>query len=406
MALRRTRIRTLARRACCASAGPAARCSHGSRFATGSSPPRSTAGRSRWIAAAAASGACGAKVIVWSLIATASLVLVAVFGVPRIATRLAPLVPYALERRLGRADRSAGARKCSTPATPAPLSNAEIPPSEKPGRAAFDKLMSQLETAAALADSAPSARGAAAGSQRDRAARRIHLCLQGLIDKAETPDELAGVIAHEIGHVAHRDGTRSVLQAAGLSFLFGMLLGDFVGGGAVVFAAKTILQTSYSREVEAAADAYGVMLMSQDRRRSARARRDLCRASRARLIPGRKFCSTIRRPSDRVAVIEAMSAISADATAARPGRLGGAQEHLLEFVRRSRWRAAASTLSRPRGSPSGRGASPVLPLRRLLLAIIIVRVGSARNRAGARDFRRRAGDRRASPCCSRSPLSS
>ena len=65
---------------------------------------------------------------------------------------------------------------------------------------------------------------------------RIYV-FQGLIDKAESPDELAGVIGHEIGHVAHRDGTRAVLQSAGLSFLLGMLLGDFVGGGAVVIAA-------------------------------------------------------------------------------------------------------------------------------------------------------------------------
>ena len=78
---------------------------------------------------------------------------------------------------------------------------------------------------------------------------------EGLIDKAETPDELAGVIAHEIGHVAHRDGMRAVMQAAGLSFLFGMLLGDFIGGGAVVMAMRTVLQSSYSREIEAAADA-------------------------------------------------------------------------------------------------------------------------------------------------------
>ncbi len=61
---------------------------------------------------------------------------------------------------------------------------------------------------------------------------------EGLIRQSRTPDELAGVIAHEIGHVAHRDGTRSLLQAAGLSFLFGMLLGDFTGGGLVVIAGK------------------------------------------------------------------------------------------------------------------------------------------------------------------------
>ena len=55
--------------------------------------------------------------------------------------------------------------------------------------------------------------------------------------------------------------TARCCEGAGLSFLFGMLLGDFVGGGAVIFAAKTILQTSYSRDVETAADGYGVGLM-------------------------------------------------------------------------------------------------------------------------------------------------
>ena len=74
---------------------------------------------------------------------------------------------------------------------------------------------------------------------------------------------MAGVLAHEIGHVAHRDGTRSLLQAAGLSFMFGMLLGDFTGGGLVVIAAKTVVQSAYSREVESSADLYGVNLMAK-----------------------------------------------------------------------------------------------------------------------------------------------
>jgi predicted Zn-dependent protease len=86
---------------------------------------------------------------------------------------------------------------------------------------------------------------------------------EGLIDKAETPDELAGVLAHEMGHLAHRDGTRTALQTAGLSFLFGMMLGDFVGGGAVVIAARTVLKSSYSRQVEAQADSFSVALMSK-----------------------------------------------------------------------------------------------------------------------------------------------
>jgi predicted Zn-dependent protease len=42
-----------------------------------------------------------------------------------------------------------------------------------------------------------------------------------------------------------------------------MLLGDFVGGGAVVFAAKSVLQSSYTREAETAADAYATDLMNK-----------------------------------------------------------------------------------------------------------------------------------------------
>ena len=52
-----------------------------------------------------------------------------------------------------------------------------------------------------------------------------------------------------------------MIQAGGLSFLFGMLLGDFVGGGAVVMAATSLLQSAYSREAESAADAFAVQVM-------------------------------------------------------------------------------------------------------------------------------------------------
>ena len=41
------------------------------------------------------------RVIVWSLAATASLVLVAVFGVPALSDRIAPLIPLSVEHRLG-----------------------------------------------------------------------------------------------------------------------------------------------------------------------------------------------------------------------------------------------------------------------------------------------------------------
>src|SRR5256886_4830162 len=134
---------------------------------------------------------------------------------------------------------------------------------EKQGRAALDRLVGRLEAAASLAMPLKVA------VLRKPEANAIALpgghiyVFEGLISKAQSPDELAGVIAHEIGHVAHRDGTRAVLQSAGLSFLFGMLLGDFVGGSAVVIGARAVLQSSYTREVESAADRFAVELIGR-----------------------------------------------------------------------------------------------------------------------------------------------
>ena len=200
------------------------------------------------------------KVVFWSLAATVSLVGVAVFGVPAVATRLAPLVPYRIERLLGDAV-DAQIRNALDTAKAGAAFECGQADTEKAGRTAFERLLAELETAAAL----PVPLNAIVVRRSEANAitlpgGRIYV-FRGLIDKSETPDELASVLGHEIGHVARRDGTRSVLQAAGLSFLFGMLLGDFVGGGAVVVASKSVLRSTYSREVEAAADAYGVDLM-------------------------------------------------------------------------------------------------------------------------------------------------
>ena len=185
------------------------------------------------------------RVVVLSLAAIASLVLTAIFGMPVLANKITPLVPPAMEKKFGEAidkqlrplldtgDRGA-AFQCGTA------------PAEAQGRKSLDKLVRQLEAAA------NSPYRARVEVVRRKQANAFALpgghvyVFEGLLAKSETPDELAGVIAHEMGHVVHRDGTRAVLQSAGLSFLFGMMLGDFVGGGAVVIAAKTVLSSSYS----------------------------------------------------------------------------------------------------------------------------------------------------------------
>lgn len=210
----------------------------------------------------AAERALRRKVVGLSLAAVVSLIVTAIVGVPALTNRILPLVPAAVEDRLGKAvDKEIhGALDSKHLGTAFACGTA---PGELAGRAAMDRLIARLSVAAAL----PYHLHADVVRRNEANAFALpggHIYVyQGLIDQAERPDEVAGVLAHEIGHVAHRDGTRTVLQTAGLSFLFGMMLGDFVGGGAVVIAARTVLKSSYSRHVEAAADAYSVSLMSK-----------------------------------------------------------------------------------------------------------------------------------------------
>ncbi len=200
------------------------------------------------------------KVVILSLAAVVSLIFTAIIGVPVLATRLAPLIPISVEQKLGTAVDSQIRATLDTKHLGAGFI-CDAGANGAAGLAALDKLVGRLKTAAAL----PYPLHVDVVRRADFNAFALpggHIyAFQGMIDRAQTPDEVAGVLAHEIGHVAHRDGTRTVLQAAGLSFLFGMMLGDFVGGGAVVIAAKTVVRSSYSRRVEAAADTYSVGLM-------------------------------------------------------------------------------------------------------------------------------------------------
>ena len=178
------------------------------------------------------------------------------FGVPALADRIAPLIPLSVEQRLGAAIDTQVRAHARYRQVRASRSNAARPTPRRAGRAALDKLVGRLESGGRAADPAARPRWSAAREANAIALPGGHIYVfEGLIAQgAQRPTSSPASIAHEIGHVAHRDGTRSLLQAAGLSFLFGMLLGDFTGGGLVVIAAKTVLQSAYSREVEAAAD--------------------------------------------------------------------------------------------------------------------------------------------------------
>jgi predicted Zn-dependent protease len=96
---------------------------------------------------------------------------------------------------------------------------------------------------------------------------------RGLVQMCSNEDELAAVLAHEVGHVANKDGIHSISQARWTEVLTtlgtesakqfggpgGQLVTLFEGSIDDVF--KTIVVNGYSRDAEEAADAQAVVTL-------------------------------------------------------------------------------------------------------------------------------------------------
>lgn len=84
----------------------------------------------------------------------------------------------------------------------------------------------------------------------------------GLLKQAKTVDQIAGVLAHEMGHVVKRHGLQRVAQSLGVVAAVQIMIGD-VGGltAIVVELGKSSALTSYSRSHEAEADSEAVRIL-------------------------------------------------------------------------------------------------------------------------------------------------
>ncbi len=83
--------------------------------------------------------------------------------------------------------------------------------------------------------------------------------LRGLIADAQSPDEVAGVLAHELTHVLKRHPMRALIANSGLALLFELTIGS--GTGASLGLVLTTL--SYTRAMEAEADAGALELLKR-----------------------------------------------------------------------------------------------------------------------------------------------
>lgn len=79
----------------------------------------------------------------------------------------------------------------------------------------------------------------------------------GLIDIADSPDMVAGVLAHEIAHLELRHPTQGVISNLGIAATISLILGGS-GAGDIAYLATAM---SYSRDMETEADIRGLELL-------------------------------------------------------------------------------------------------------------------------------------------------
>ena len=93
---------------------------------------------------------------------------------------------------------------------------------------------------------------------------------RGMIEAARTEGEMAGVMAHELSHVALRHGTAQATKAQKYGLLAGILgiLGQIIGGPAGAAAQIAgqgvgVYFLKFSREYETEADILGAQIMAR-----------------------------------------------------------------------------------------------------------------------------------------------
>ncbi|MDX1959595.1 MAG: M48 family metallopeptidase [Leptospiraceae bacterium] len=90
----------------------------------------------------------------------------------------------------------------------------------------------------------------------------------GLLENSESPEEVLGVLAHEVAHVENRHGIRNIIKAIGLSIFFSFL----VGGTDTIPIVETMSEVSntllaykYSRDFEREADKVAITILNRNK---------------------------------------------------------------------------------------------------------------------------------------------
>ena len=88
----------------------------------------------------------------------------------------------------------------------------------------------------------------------------------GLMTKAESGEEVAGVLSHELNHVLQRHGMERLVKMLGLAAVVGILLGDQQGlTGLAKQVGMELVTLKFGRAQETEADVTGIRLLSDAR---------------------------------------------------------------------------------------------------------------------------------------------
>jgi Zn-dependent protease with chaperone function len=90
--------------------------------------------------------------------------------------------------------------------------------------------------------------------------------LTGLLEHAESSEEVAGVLAHELAHVTRKHSLRNMIKSAGLILMIQAVLGDASGLLALAGeGSRFLLQQKFSRDFEREADDTGWSYLTEAR---------------------------------------------------------------------------------------------------------------------------------------------
>jgi predicted Zn-dependent protease len=235
-----------------------------------------------------------AKVAGLSIAGLAAAALAYAFAAPIIADWLAPKVLVSWEQNLGRS-----------------VMERLAPPHRRCGHAtAYADLGVIVDRLLAAAPSAPYAMHVSVvqdSAVNAFAAPGGFIVLHsGLLSSAETPEQVAGVLAHEIQHVLHRHSTRAVIREAPLRLAIATVSGSGIETAAAVIG--TIGAMRHRRADEAEADRDGLRMLEAAQIDPAgliaflrRLEKDNARAPRVV-----SYLSSHPHTADRVAALEAL----------------------------------------------------------------------------------------------------